>query len=175
MRRLLLLRHAKTETDAPSGRDVDRRLDPRGRDDAALMGAWLAEQTQPPSRVLVSTAIRARQTWDIVETKLAKAKVTPQVMHLDELYGAGPAQLLEALQVEGDGAAIIMIIAHNPGLHELGFALTATGDATARNALTDNLPTGAIATLDFKTDDWNDVHFRSGHLASFVTPKSLRE
>ncbi len=174
MRRLLLLRHAKTEADAPSGRDVDRRLDPRGRDDAALMGQWLGKQERAPDMVLVSTAIRARQTWDIFEAELARAKIKPKAVHLDILYGAGPAELMAQVQIAAAQAKTVMIIAHNPGLHELGFALTATGDATARSALTDNLPTGAIATLDFKVDDWSDVHFRSGHLASFVSPKLLK-
>ena len=151
MRRLLLLRHAKTEADAPSGRDVDRRLDSRGRDDAAVMGQWLGGQARAPDLVLVSTATRARQTWEIVQVELAKAKMTPTVMHLDALYGAGPAELLDQVRIEGETAATVMVVAHNPGLHELGFALAATGEAAARNALTDNLPTGAIATLDFST------------------------
>jgi phosphohistidine phosphatase len=174
MRRLLLLRHAKTEADAPSGRDVDRRLDSRGRDDAALMGQWLGQQERVPDLVLVSTATRAQQTWAIVAAELARATITPKAIHLDVLYGAGPAELLDQVQVEGQSAATVMVVAHNPGLHELGFALAASGDAAARTALTDNLPTGAIATLDFSTDDWSDVRFRSGHLTSFVSPKSLK-
>ena len=174
MRRLLLLRHAKTEVDAPSGRDIDRRLDARGRDDAALMGQWLGKQERVPDLVLVSTATRAQQTWEIVAAELARATITPKAIHLDVLYGAGPAELLDQVQVEGLSAATVMVVAHNPGLHELGFALAASGDSAARTALTDNLPTGAIATLDFSTHDWSDVHFRSGHLASFVSPKSLK-
>jgi len=62
MRRLLLLRHAKTEHDAPSGRDQDRRLDDRGRNDAAEIGGWIGRHPPVPDSVLVSTAIRARQT-----------------------------------------------------------------------------------------------------------------
>ncbi len=174
MRRLLLLRHAKTEADAPSGQDFDRRLDPRGRDDAALIGGWLGQQGRAPHRVLVSTAVRARQTWDIVEAELAKANSRPQAVHLDELYGAGPAQLVGSLQDEAADAAIVMIVAHNPGLHELAFALTAGGDDAARTALADNLPTGTVVTLDFDTDDWGDVRFRSGTLTGFVSPKLLK-
>lgn len=174
MRRLLLLRHAKTEADAPSGRDFDRRLDPRGRDDAALMGQWLAKQEQTPQRVLVSTAIRARQTWDIVEAELAKANLRPQATHLEQLYGAGPTQLLNALHDAISDAACVMIVAHNPGLHELGFALAGGGDDAARAALADNLPTGAIVTLDFMTDDWTDLRFRGGALVGFMSPKLLK-
>ena len=66
MRRLMLLRHAKTETDAPSGQDRDRRLDDRGRLDAAAIGNWIGRHPPFPDSVLVSTAVRAHQTWEIV-------------------------------------------------------------------------------------------------------------
>ena len=65
MRRLMLLRHAKTENDAPSGRDQDRRLDDRGRLDAAEIGGWIGRHPPFPDSVLVSTAVRAPQTWEI--------------------------------------------------------------------------------------------------------------
>jgi len=65
MRRLMLLRHAKTETDAPSGRDQDRRLDERGRRDAAEIGSWIARHPPFPDLVQVSPAVRAKQTWEL--------------------------------------------------------------------------------------------------------------
>src|SRR6478609_449951 len=65
MRRLMLLRHAKTETDAPSGRDQDRRLDARGHRDAAGIGEWIGTHPPFPDHVMVSSAVRAVQTWDI--------------------------------------------------------------------------------------------------------------
>ena len=51
MRRLMLLRHAKTENDAPSGRDQDRRLDNRGRRDAAEIGGWIGRHRPFPDLV----------------------------------------------------------------------------------------------------------------------------
>ena len=65
MRRLMLLRHAKTENDAPTGRDQDRRLDDRGRRDAAEIGGWIGRHPPFPDSVLVSPAVRAHQTWEI--------------------------------------------------------------------------------------------------------------
>ena len=64
MRRLMLLRHAKTESDARSGRDQDRRLDDRGRSDAAEIGGFIAGHPPFPGTVLVSPATRAHQTWE---------------------------------------------------------------------------------------------------------------
>src|SRR3974390_366310 len=65
MLRLMLLRHAKTETDAPSGRAQDRRLDERGLRDAAEMGGWIGRHPPFPDCVFVSPAVRAQQTWDL--------------------------------------------------------------------------------------------------------------
>ena len=66
MRRLLLLRHAKTEHDAPSGQDQDRRLDDRGRLDAAAIGTWIGRHPPLPDAVLVSTAVRAAASHESV-------------------------------------------------------------------------------------------------------------
>ena len=96
MRRLMLLRHAKTEHDAPSGQDHDRRLDERGRLDAAAIGTWVGQHQPLPDAVKVSTAVRARQTWEIACEAMQGAvrdAAPPEVEWLDEIYGAEPAQL----------------------------------------------------------------------------------
>src|SRR5262245_44723973 len=98
MRRLMLLRHAKTETDAPSGQDHDRRLDERGRRDAAEMGHWIGRNPPFPELVLVSTAVRAKQTWDLAWDEMKDRVKAPEVELLDELYGAEPAQLLRIVR-----------------------------------------------------------------------------
>jgi len=172
MRRLILLRHAKTERDAPSGKDQDRRLDQRGHHDGAEMGRWLAAENYRPDLVLVSTATRTRETWELVRAALPAVSAR----HLPELYGASPSDLLRAIH----GAATadpkcLMIIAHNPGLHELALALIAGGDPAGRLALDANLPTSGVAVIDFKIDDWDDIGFRGGQLARFASPKLLRE
>ena len=74
MRRLMLLRHAKTEHDAPSGHDQDRRLDDRGRLDAAAIGGWIGRHPPVPDAVLVSTAVRAHQTWEIAREAMKDAR-----------------------------------------------------------------------------------------------------
>src|SRR5882672_12911955 len=98
MRRLMLLRHAKTENDAPSGRDRDRRLDKRGRNDAAEIGDWIGRHPPFPDSVLVSPAARARQTWDIAWEAMKDRVPLPQVELLPELYGADPSQLLRTIR-----------------------------------------------------------------------------
>ncbi len=172
MRRLILLRHAKTERDAPSGKDQDRRLDERGRNDSVEIGRWLALEDYNPDLVLVSTATRTQQTWDLLRATMPSARVR----HLAELYGADPSELLRAVHHTAKAdPQCLMILAHNPGLHELALALVAGGDAAGRHALAANLPTAGVAVIDFKTDDWGDVVFRSGRLERFASPKLLRE
>src|SRR3977135_2439530 len=98
MRRLMLLRHAKTENDAPSGRDQDRRLDNRGRNDAAEIGGWIGRHPPFPDIVLGSHPIRAHQTWEIAWEAMKELVREPRVELMPELYGAEPAQLLQSIR-----------------------------------------------------------------------------
>ena len=176
MRRLMLLRHAKTENDAPSGRDQDRRIDKRGRHDAAEIGGWIGRHPPFPDVVLVSHAIRAHQTWEIAWEATKDLVPQPQVELVPELYGADPAQLLQIIrEASAANPKLLMLVGHNPGMHELALALAGSGDAAGRTALADNLPTSGLAIFDFAIDDWADVAFRRGRLVSFVSPKLLKQ
>jgi phosphohistidine phosphatase len=171
----MLLRHAKTEHDAPSGRDQDRRLDKRGRHDAAEIGGWIGRHPPFADLVLVSPAIRAHQTWEIAWEAMKDMVPEPQVELVPDLYGADPSQLLQAI---GEASAAdpkrLMLVGHNPGMHELALALAGSGDAAGRRALQDNLPTSGLAVFDFAVDDWADVAFRRGRLVLFISPKLLK-
>ena len=176
MRRLMLFRHAKTENEAPSGRDEDRRLDNRGHRDAAEIGSWIGRHPPFPDLVLVSHAMRALQTWEVAWEAMKELASEPEVELVPELYGADVSQLLEAIR---DASLAdpkrLMLVGHNPGMHELALALAGGGDHAGRKALTENLPTSGLAIFDFDIDDWADVAFRRGRLAAFVSPKLLRQ
>jgi phosphohistidine phosphatase len=176
MRRLMLLRHAKTETDAPSGQDHDRRLDDRGRSDAGEIGHFIARHPPFPELVLVSSAVRAQQTWNLVWEAMQDRVPAPEVETLEELYGAEPTELLRIVRMASSSdPKRLMLVGHNPGMHELALMLAGDGDKASRKALEDNLPTSGLAVLDFDTDDWTDVAFRRGNLVRFVSPKLLRQ
>ena len=176
MRRLMLLRHAKTENDAPSGRDQDRRLDDRGQRDSAEIGGWIARHPPFPDFVLVSSAVRAHQTWELAWAAIKDLIPEPQVQLLPELYGADPAQLMDIIRdASSADPKRLLLIGHNPGMHELALALAGSGDAAGRKALADNLPTSGLGILDFEIEDWADVAFRRGRLVSFVSPKLLKQ
>jgi len=176
MRRLMLLRHAKTEHSAPSGRDQDRRLDERGHRDAAELGGWIGQHPPFPDLVLVSPAVRAKQTWELAWKMMKDRAPPPLVEFPPELYAADPMQLLLSIRAaRAANPKQLMLVGHNPGMHELALALTGSGDAAARQALADNLPTSGLALFEFAINDWNDVAFRRGRLSAFVSPKLLRQ
>jgi phosphohistidine phosphatase len=175
MRRLMLLRHAKTESDAPSGRDQDRRLDNRGRHDAAEIGDFIGRNPPFPNLVLVSHAVRALETWEIAWEAMKELIPAPEVELTPELYGADVPQLLETIRnASVTDPKRLMLVGHNPGMHEVALALAGSGDAAARDALADNLPTAGLAVLDFDIDNWIDVRIRRGRLELFVSPKLLK-
>jgi phosphohistidine phosphatase len=175
MRRLMLLRHAKTENDAPSGSDQDRRLDERGLRDAADIGGWMAAHPPFPDAVKVSPAVRSVQTWDIVWQAIKGLAPPPKVSQVPSLYGADPAVLLHVVHAAAKpDPQRLLLVGHNPGMHEAAFMLAGHGNAAARAALADNLPTSGLVVLDFDVTDWRDVAFRSGRLELFVSPKLLK-
>ena len=98
MRRLLLLRHAKAERSQPGGRDHDRILSKRGRNDAGAVGAYLLRHKFVPDRALVSTSARTRETWAQLVTTFDKP---PPVSFEDRIYEASP------LIVRNSTAAIV--------------------------------------------------------------------
>jgi phosphohistidine phosphatase len=124
--------------------------------------------------------VRAQQTWEIVRQAMQDAArdtaPPPQVESMAEIYGAEPAQLLQIVRMgEASSPKQLMLVGHNPGMHELALALTGSGDAAAKKALEDNLPTTGLAVLDFAIEDWNEVAFRRGALVRFTSPKLLKQ
>lgn len=126
MDRLILMRHGQAERHAAKGGDFERALTERGREDAALMGRLLAGFEATPDLVLVSAARRTRET----SMAVAAAFPTTRIELRRDLYHAEPEDLLAALEEEGDAARVVMIIGHNPGLHDLALRLAGQGGAS---------------------------------------------
>ncbi len=148
MRRLILLRHGKTERASSSGRDFDRALTARGRADARLMGRVLAGRGLRVDRALVSAAARAVQTWDEAGPAFPGAEV--EVTRA--LYEADAAEVLSLAQAEP--AECVLVVGHNPGLHELAQSLAARDpqEEAVRRTLQAGLPTAAAAVFGFGDD-----------------------
>jgi len=171
MRRLLLLRHAKAERAAPAGgRDRDRLLAPIGRDDAKRLGTYLLRHDFLPDLVVVSSAARTRATWELAAA--AFPAVRP-VIYDDRLYDAAAQTLLEIFRETEDRVGTLLVIGHNPGLHEVATHLIASGDLEARQRINEDFPPAGLAAIDFALDGWSRLHPHAGRLERFISPRSL--
>lgn len=170
MRRLLLLRHAKSERSEPGMRDHERTLNGKGREDAPKIAAYMARHGFIPERALVSSATRTQETWKLV----AKAfRPMPTVIAEDRLYDAGAQAILKVIKETPAAIGTVLVVGHNPGLHELAILLVASGDIEARERLREKMPTCGLAVIDFALNDWGKVHIQSGRLERFISPKLL--
>jgi phosphohistidine phosphatase len=169
--RLILLRHAKAEKAEPGMSDRDRGLNPRGRGDAARMGAYMAQHGLIPNRAIVSAARRTRKTWEGLVTALS---APPPVSHDDRLYNASREAILTVIRDVGRSAHTLLVIGHNPGVHESACRLIAAGEVESRERLNEGLPTAGLVVIDFAGENWQSLHVHGGRLERFVTPRSLR-
>jgi phosphohistidine phosphatase len=128
MRRLILFRHAKAEPRGPGEDDFDRPLAERGREDAALIGGALAMQNLAPDYALISPARRTAETW--ICCRDAFPRIRAELNR--ELYNAGPEEIRAAIDAVAERCDTLMVIGHNPGLHELAVELLI--EASASNA-----------------------------------------
>jgi phosphohistidine phosphatase len=168
--RLMLLRHAKSERAELGQRDHDRTLNKRGRDDAPKIGAYMARHDFLPDLAFVSTARRTRETWDRVAPELG---AEPKVTYDDRLYESVPDSILSVIKETPAAAQTVLVVGHNPGLHDTARLLIASGDVELRERLNEALPTSGLVVIDFAGKDWRKLHPRSGRLEVFVTPRLL--
>lgn len=175
MRRLLLLRHAKSSWDQAPLDDISRPLAPRGRTAAPMMGRHIRGRGLLPDLVLCSTAERARQTLELVIAEWDQAADDgAKVAMRASLYLATVGDLMGVLKRLDDDVQSVMIIGHNPGMAVLAERLAATGNAKDMKRLAKKYPTAALAVIDLDIARWKDVAPGSGSLQSFVRPKDLR-
>jgi phosphohistidine phosphatase len=170
MRRLILFRHAKAEASEPGMEDRARVLVERGRKDAAKIGAYMAGHGLIPDKVVMSPAARTQETWKYAATTF---KPAPGAMTADALYDATPHAIFGVIKSAPASAHTLLVVGHNPGLHEVALMLIASGDIDARERLREKLPTAGLAIIEFAIDDWGKLHPQSGRLERFVSPKWL--
>lgn len=168
MRRLMLLRHAKSAW--PAGiADLDRPLNERGREAAPRMGRYLQDEGLLPDLVLVSSARRTQETWDLVRAAVGDVETRTE----PRIYEAPSARLLAVVQEVSATARTLLMIGHNPGFEDLSKTLVGHGDRYAFARLSQKFPTAGLAVVDFAVESWSEVAARGGRLDRFVTPKTL--
>ncbi|MGH2954127.1 MAG: SixA phosphatase family protein [Solirubrobacterales bacterium] len=167
MKRLYLLRHAKSSWDDPTLTDHDRPLAPRGRRAAEVMAKHLQRNGIAPALVLCSGSRRTHQTLTRIAPGLGDSA---EVQIRPELYAAASADLLEVLRGQPDEIGSVMVIGHNPGIQDLALSLARGGPEIAR--VRRKFPTAALATLELE-GSWRGLAPGTAELTSFVKPKEL--
>jgi phosphohistidine phosphatase len=167
MKRLLLLRHAKSSWDDAMLDDRERPLAPRGRRATGQLCGYLLQQDLSPALVLCSSALRTRETL----AGLLPAFRTDATIRIEEqLYGADEETLLRRIRSADEPVPSILAIGHNPAMHELARRL-ASGDP--RSAEIDaGYPAGALAVFDI-SGEWSALDAASATVAEFVKPRDL--
>jgi Phosphohistidine phosphatase SixA len=164
LKRLTLVRHAKSDWSLPDQQDWDRVLNKRGQQDAPEMARRLRSRKLKPDLILSSPAVRALTTASIMAREL---KVAADLIAPDErLYLADPEAILEVVRELGGDVKHLMVLGHNPGITECANRLS-TGDQI------DNMPTCAVFTASFALESWADLQWKTGQQAEFDYPRNM--
>ncbi len=173
MRQLLLLRHAKSSWDDPHLPDHARPINMRGRHAAATMAAAIKQLGLLPDVVLVSSARRTLQTLAALDPWPTQPRIEP----MDALYLASKSDLVDVLRNAAPTARCVLVVAHNPGLHDLAMMLAGAHSAVTdkqMQRLANGYPSGALAEFAVAVP-WNELGDSGARLIRFLTPNDLTE
>ncbi len=163
MKRLILLRHAKSSWVNPDLGDFERPLNKRGQRSAKALGKWLRHSDWHPDHILCSTARRTRETFEGM-------RIDSEPELRQELYHASAAQMLDMIRAAD--AETLMVIGHNPGTAQLAHELVSETPAHVRFA---DYPTGSLLVAEFEIEKWSKLAPGSGRALHFLTPHDLAE
>lgn len=161
MKRLILMRHAKSSWATPGQDDHARPLNGRGKVSARVLGEWLKHNGYMPDQTLSSDSVRTRETF-------ARLKIVCDAEFLPNLYHAGPEDMLRVLRrAKGDS---VLMLGHNPGIGWFAQTLVSVPPPHPRFF---DYPTCATLVAEFDIDAWEEVGTGSGKAVDFVIPREL--
>ena len=163
MKRVIVLRHAKSSWSDPGLLDIERPLNKRGKRGAARMGERLEELGIEPGLILSSPAIRALETARTIANLLGYAE--SRICIVDSIYGADSRELLDLIRSLDDAISSLILVGHNPASTELANRLADAG--------IDNIPTCGAFCADFDVSSWSGIREGSGRTVFFEFPKKL--
>ncbi|MBJ7457772.1 MAG: histidine phosphatase family protein [Thermoleophilaceae bacterium] len=168
MRRLYLLRHAKSSWELAGQLDYERGLTERGWNDCELIAELMLEHGIEPDFIYCSGARRARDTLKAVAHALPNdAKVEFE----DAIYRASTKDLLDVLRGVPKKRRSVLLVGHNPSIHDLAVAIARESVGLERVAA--KFPTAALAEFEYD-GNWSELAADTVDLANFTTPKQLR-
>jgi phosphohistidine phosphatase len=146
MKKLFLIRHAKSSWDNAALPDKERPLNDRGRRDAPKMGERLAKRDVKPDLILSSPAVRALSTAEIIAEKLDYRR--KDIVVMERLYAAEVDDLRDVIRQLGDQLECVMMFGHNPEF--TGLAHRLSGEIA-------HMPTCAVAEFTFDAKSWSGI------------------
>lgn len=171
MKRLTLLRHAKSSWSDSTQRDFDRPLNEKGKRAAARIGQYLVENDFSCDKLLASSATRVRETLNALDLP---PDMLPEPEFHDNLYLASATMLRETAAETDDSIDHLMIVGHNSGLEDLVFDLVPDDDSSPlRSEVEEKYPTATLATIEADITHWQDIERNSCRLVRFVRPRDL--
>ncbi len=165
MKRLYLMRHAKSSWKDETLKDYERPLNKRGKRDAPFMGKVLKKKGVSPDVIISSFAKRAYKTAKKVAKELGVEK--ERIIKDRKLYLIGFAEFLDYVKNLDDGYESVLIVGHNPGISELFSYLS------GKESL--SMPTAAVGGVEFKSDRWRDIDESKRKVLFFEYPKKFTE
>lgn len=170
MKTLFVLRHAKSDWSTPGQDDHERSLSDRGERAALVMGRYMDQKNYRPDFILCSDARRAADTLEIVTSQW---KMVPPIEMEPALYLAGRSGVLKRLGAVVSRHESVMVVGHNPDLHEVVASLAQTGSVEWIQSAAGKFPTTALAVLELPIDHWREAAKATGDMVDYATPKTL--
>jgi len=165
MKKLYILRHAKSDWSDSSLDDFDRGLKKRGKNDIKLISLWIKKQHIKPDLIISSPAKRAKKTLEIFKNILDLKK---DIIIFDpKVYEANITYLIKMLSKLDNSYKEVFLIGHNPSLNELVELFTDT--------IITNIPTSGVITIEFDINKWSEIKRKKGKILFFMYPKKIKE
>lgn len=170
MKKLSLLRHAKSDWQDPATRDFDRPLNDKGKRVSHAVGQWVATQKICFDYIIASPAVRVRETLDYFIKGYGKK------FDIDwdrKIYLASSATILDTVRGYDDEYDHILVVGHNPGIEDIIFDLVADDGSKNRNMVEKKYPTGAFSQLHLSCKHWSEIYENPAIFKIFMPPRNL--
>lgn len=170
MKKIVLLRHAKSSWAKPELDDHDRPLSRRGRSAAQVIGCWLSRSGHLPDTILCSSAERTRETVTRI------ARYLPETANLSiesDLYHASPVTLLERFRDLPATCTTVLLVGHQPSLGSFTRLLADGTEKRRCRRAYEHFPTAAAAVLEVDISGWSALSFSGARFVDFAKPREL--
>ncbi|MEM9062937.1 MAG: histidine phosphatase family protein [Pseudomonadota bacterium] len=172
MKKLILLRHAKSSWKDAQLSDHDRPLNNRGRLASPVIADWLADLDHIPDHVFCSTSVRTRETYGLMHSAVDRL---PPAEFEARLYHAAPDTMLDLIRTAPESSRTVMLIGHQPGLSAMARILCRERASRRCERAFEHFPTAAAAVLEFDADRWADVDYAMARFVDFAVPRELMD